>query len=340
MYILQCILVIIATMFTTKKKRWFPNSQVCRSCGSSCFGWRTSQRGTQRWEASCCRCAGREKCWIFEARIYVISKVIQYAKASFRDDLFIVGLWVWFWSSLFSLCDIPLYWKTVGLVREVTQIFKVVSSHVLWRWWRYKCSCTLEFVTRLTRYGWCLTQDPGVWRFIMYPHLSSLCYHSGKVTVLGIGDHPKIFQTSLLIIRQERTERERQIFHHSEARTGGHMSRVKLIVWVGLFQRKGLLNRLIHVDSTFDMNIGCLLPATWGYTRTGMSIDASVHVFAFIYTVDIYIYILYEYIDLHVFFTYSHIFTYSRHNFSHINAYICFLYIYSYILQINIYTHT
>ena len=125
--------------------------------------------------------------------------------------------------------------------------------------------------------------------FIMYPHLSSLCYHSGKVTVLGIGDHPKIFQTSLLIIRQERTERERQIFHHSEARTGGHTSRVKLIVWVGLFQRKGLLNRLIHVDPTFDMNHGCLLPATWGYTRTGMSIDASVHVFAFMYTVDIYI---------------------------------------------------
>ena len=72
----------------------------------------------------------------------------------------------------------------------------------------------------------------------MYPHLSSLCYHSGQVTVLGIGDHPKIFQTSLLIIRQERTERERQIFHHSEARTGGHMSRVKLIVWVGLFQER------------------------------------------------------------------------------------------------------
>lgn len=233
MYILsiQCILLIIATIFTTKQKWWSPNSQVCRSCGSSCIGWRTSQRGTQRWEASCCRCAGREKCWIFEAGIYVISKVIQYAKASFRDDLFIVGLWVcvglwvWFWSSLFSLRDILLYWTTVGLVREVTQFFKVVSGHVLWRWWRYKCSCILEFVTRLTRYGWCLPQDRvhNV-SASLKPVLSFKKSHCSWDRRSPLGS-PKNIQTSLLIIRQERTERERQIFHHSEARTGGHMSK-------------------------------------------------------------------------------------------------------------------
>ena len=196
----------------------------------------------------------------------------------------------------------------------------------------FKCSCTLEFVTRLTRYGWCLPQDRGKWRFIMYPSLSSLCYHSGKVT----WDREHF---CWLFARREQSENDRFFI------TLRRELVAKLVVWVGLFQGKGLLNRLIHVDYTFDMNHGCLLPATCYLTvRQNGVVDRCISShFCKTARTDTHTHMynnnsnnnnnnnntrMYTY--TYTFFcTYSHIFTHSLHNCLHIHAYICCLYIHT-----------
>ena len=164
MYILQCILLLIATMFTTKKHDGPPTP---KSAGP------VAARALVEEHRNVARSVGKRPAVAAQdvksagfLKLEFISKVIQYAKAGVRDDLFIVGLWrVWFWSLLFSLCDILWY---TSLLKNCWLSEGGYANFC--KWCQIMCfegdgdtnaAGILEFVTRLTRYGWCLTQDRG-----------------------------------------------------------------------------------------------------------------------------------------------------------------------------------
>ena len=88
----QCILLIIATMFTTKKNDGPPTP---KSAGP------VAARALVEEHRNVARSVGKRPAVAAQdvksagfLKLKFISKVIQYAKAGVRDDLFIVGLWV------------------------------------------------------------------------------------------------------------------------------------------------------------------------------------------------------------------------------------------------------